>query len=144
VNAARAPRSAADSAGLMLPAYTEDVDGRSAVLVLEDDGAMRMVVRVNLELEGLRCLEAATVEEAERLLHDDDVGVVVTDLKLKEATDGLRFAHKVRDEHPNVGLVIVSGTTPAPAESLDFADALFSKPFALGDFVDTVARLATR
>ena len=34
-------------------------------LVVDDDAALRMLVRVNLELEGFAVREAATLEEAE-------------------------------------------------------------------------------
>ena len=37
-------------------------------LVVEDDGALRMLVRVNLELEGFAVVEAATLEEADEAL----------------------------------------------------------------------------
>ncbi len=116
----------------------------AVVLVVDDDESMRMVYRVNLDLDGFRVLEAATVEEAERLVRDEHPRVVITDLKLEESGDGLRFAHRLHREHPDVGLVITSGTTPPPDNPLDFADAVFPKPFGVAELLQAVERLATR
>jgi DNA-binding NtrC family response regulator len=121
---------------------TIDAVRPAAVLIVDDDASLRLVARVNLELDGFRCLEAGNVADAELLLREEDVRVVVTDLKLLERGDGFGFARRVREERPEVGLVVVTGTTPPPAQSVDFADAFFQKPFDLPEFTQTVARLA--
>jgi len=38
------------------------------VLVVDDDASLRLLCRVNLELDGYRVLEAPDVAEAERLI----------------------------------------------------------------------------
>jgi DNA-binding NtrC family response regulator len=50
------------------------------VLVVDDDDSLRMLCRINLELEGYRVLEAPTVETAQQLLHDEDIDVVLLDV----------------------------------------------------------------
>lgn len=119
-------------------------DGTAAVLLLDDDAAMRMVCRVNLEIDGYRVVEAETVEEAERLLSAETIGVVVTDLKITKPGDGLQFALQARADYPDVGLVLMSGTTHAPDETFSFADAHYVKPFELSDFLVTVKQLVDR
>src|SRR5439155_8850770 len=53
---------------------------RHTVLVVDDDESLRMLCRVNLELEGYRVLEAATVETAKELLRDEPIDVVLLDV----------------------------------------------------------------
>ncbi len=117
-------------------------DGTAAVLLLEDNAAMRMVCRVNLEIDGYRVVEAETVEEAERLLLTETIGVVVTDLQIAAPGDGLQFAAQARADYPDVGLVLMTGTTGRSDERVAFADAHFVKPFDLDDFLVTVKQLA--
>ena len=119
-------------------------NGTAAVLLLEDNAAMRMVCRVNLEIDGYRVVEAETVEEAERLLSTETIGVVVTDLQITEPGDGLQFAAQARADHPDVGVVLVTGTTGGSDEPVAFADAYYVKPFDLDDFLATVKQLADR
>ena len=104
---------------------------------------MRVVCRVNLEFEGFRVLEADTTDAALRLLDDGGAAAVVTDLKLAIHGDGLQFARQVRERYPNVGLVVMTGTTPRPDEPLDFADAVLTKPFDLTAFIEAVRRAAS-
>ena len=119
-------------------------DGTAAVLLLDDDAAMRMVCRVNLEIDGYRVLEAETVEEAERLLSSETIGVVVTDVQITKPEDGLQFAAQARADYPDVGLVLMTGTMRGSDEPLAFADAYYLKPFDMNDFLVTVKRLAGR
>ncbi len=116
----------------------------AAVLVLDDNAPMRLVCRVNLEVAGHRVVEAETVEEAERLLRAETIGVVVTDAQITERGDGLDFAARARADYPDVGVVVVTGTTGQSKELLAFADAYYVKPFDLGDFVMTVKQLVDR
>ena len=114
----------------------------AAVLVLDDNAPMRLVCRVNLEVGGHRVVEARTVEEAERLLSTETIGVVVTDLQIAAPGDGLQFAAQARADYPDVGLVLMTGTTGGSDERVAFADAHFVKPFDLDDFLVTVKQLA--
>jgi DNA-binding NtrC family response regulator len=111
-----------------------------AILVVDDQPGIRLVCRVNLELEGYAVEEASTIEEAAARL--DGVALVLTDLKLSEDGDGVAFGRRLRRERPDVRLILMSGTTPAPSEPLDFADASFSKPFDIDTLIATVKRLA--
>src|SRR5438045_9590232 len=75
------------------------------VLAVDDDDSLRMLCRVNLELEGYRVLEAPTVERAETLLHDEAVDVVLLDVHVG-AGDGFKVLDGVGGER--VALVPVS------------------------------------
>ena len=79
----------------------------ASVLVVEDDAALRMVCRVNLELDGFRVIEAATVDEARAAVAGERPGLVLLDLHLgsgasDELLDELRAA--------GIPVVLVSGT----------------------------------
>jgi DNA-binding NtrC family response regulator len=115
--------------------------GAAAVLVVDDNAGIRMVCRVNLELAGYRVIEARSPAEGARALADDDVSAVLLDLRLFEIGDGLAFARRIKDESPDLPVVLMSGTTPAPEEPLDFVDATLAKPFDMGEMVAIIDRL---
>ena len=52
------------------------------MLVVDDDPSLRLLCRVNLELEGYAVIEAETLDAAERALDDGVVDVVLLDVHL--------------------------------------------------------------
>ncbi len=89
-----------------------------AVLVVEDDVLVRLVIAAYLRDCGYRVFEAANGDEAIKLLARDEagVGVVLTDVEMPGATDGFTLAQWIRRERPGVELVI-AGTPARAAEA---------------------------
>jgi len=116
-------------------------DIRHTVLVVDDEEAIRLVCRVNLELDGYRVLEADGLAEARRLLVDEPVQVVLLDLNLGvERTDEL--LEELRRRTPPVPVALVTGSPEATRTERPEADAVLAKPFDLAELADTVRRLA--
>ena len=107
-------------------------------LVVEDDGALRMLVRVNLELEGFEVLEAATLEEAEAALRGTRPNVVLLDVHL-DGRDTLGLLARLRSE--GIPVALVTGSVDAE-EYRHAADEVLSKPFAPQALVAIARRLA--
>jgi len=115
-------------------------DQSPTVLCVDDEQAIRLVCRVNLELDGFRVLEAASVAEARRLLETEPVGVVVLDLNLgAERTDGL--VEELRGRTPPVPVVLVTGSSDAPRADRPAADAVLTKPFDPEELTAAIRRL---
>jgi DNA-binding response OmpR family regulator len=112
-----------------------------AILVVEDDPSLRMLCRVNLELEHYRVLEAATIPRAEELLRSENVDVVLLDLHVGERR-GLELMPLLREEHPHVRVCLLSGTSEADPPRLEGVQAFIRKPFELEVLSQTVRSLA--
>jgi len=112
-----------------------------AVLVVEDDPSLRMLCRVNLELEHYRVLEAATVQRAEELLRSEDVDVVLLDLHVGDRR-GIELIPLLRDEHPHVRVCLLSGTSESDPPRMEGVQAFIRKPFELEVLSQTVRSLA--
>ena len=110
------------------------------VLIVDDNDAMRMVCRVNLEMAGYRVLEAESGQEAAHELETEDVALVLLDRRLIGAEDGLVVAHRIRETHPNVAIIGISGTVPIPESFTSIVDASVTKPFGVDELMDTVRR----
>jgi len=109
------------------------------VLVVDDDDSLRMLCRVNLELEGYRVLEAPTVERAEELLRGENVDVVLLDVHLGSG-DGFEVLAELNDER----VALFTGSFEVDAQRSAEVDAVLRKPFTLTDLSETVGRLAAR
>jgi two-component system phosphate regulon response regulator PhoB len=112
------------------------------VLVVEDDPSLRMLCRVNLELEDYRVLEAENLTRAEALLREEPVDVILLDLHVGERR-GLELLPAVRRERPDAKVCLLSGTSEADPPEPNGFDAFIRKPFELEDLLETVARLAS-
>lgn len=113
------------------------------VVVADDDEAMRLLCRVNLELEGYRVCEAGSEAEVDALLGSEDVALVLLDIHLGN-DDGIEIAHKMRERHPDVPIAFLSGSVRFGERSEALSDASIRKPFTLEELIETVHRLARR
>jgi len=110
------------------------------VLVVEDDPSLRMLCRVNLELEHYRVLEAETLTRAEELVRTEHPDVVLLDLHVGDR-HGLELLPILREEGPKAGVCLLSGTSEAEPPQVEGVDAFIRKPFELDDLTGTVQRL---
>jgi DNA-binding response OmpR family regulator len=114
------------------------------VLIVDDDAAIRLLCRVNLELEGYRVLEAAYLDEARATLADEPVEVVLLDLHIGNER-GVDLLRELRREDAPVAVALLTGSTQErfPDEEAK-ADAVISKPFEIEQLGRTVRELAEK
>jgi len=119
------------------------MDGRvqRLVIVADDDAAIRLLCRVNLELEGYRVLEATGLEEISRIADEEEVALVLLDIHLGRE-DGIEVARVVRERRPEVPIAFLSGSVDFSERSAAVSDAAIRKPFTLEELIGTVHRLA--
>ncbi|CAO4164882.1 response regulator [Methylorubrum extorquens] len=91
------------------------------VLVVEDEGLVRMMAVDMLEDAGCTVIEAASADEAWALLESrDDISVLFTDIEMPGSMNGFALAARVAKRWPHVRLVITSGRCrPAPRDVPD-------------------------
>jgi DNA-binding NtrC family response regulator len=115
--------------------------GARAVLVVDDAPPIRLLCRVNLELDGHRVLEAGTLGDARAAIEADDVRVVVLDVHVGHE-DGLDFLRELRREGRDVRVVLLTGSIDLDRARREQADATLGKPFELDELRGVVAQLA--
>ena len=113
----------------------------AAVLIVDDADSIRLLCRINLELEGHAVLEAASVEVARRELDEGNVDVILLDVHIGPA-DGRDFLREVRESHPDVRVAMLTGSVDSEAVRAVGADAVLPKPFELDELKATVRSLA--
>jgi DNA-binding response OmpR family regulator len=70
---------------------------RKIVLIIEDDADIRTFACRVIELEGYTCLQAETSDEAFRLIRENDVNLVLLDLRLVDDNGWLILAQLKRN-----------------------------------------------
>jgi DNA-binding response OmpR family regulator len=108
------------------------------VLVVDDDASIRLLCRLNLELDGWRVVEAGTLRDARAELDGDDVQVLVLDVHVGSG-NGIEFMHEVRREHPLLKVALLTGSEQVADVG---SDAVIPKPFTIEQLTATVANLA--
>jgi DNA-binding response OmpR family regulator len=114
----------------------------ATVLVVEDDPSLRLLCRVNLELEGYHVLEAETIGRAEEHLRHERIDVLLLDLHVGER-HGLELLPLLREKYPSIGVCLLSGTSEVDPPKQEGIDHFIRKPFDLDELSRTVRTLAT-
>jgi len=121
-----------------------DTGGHAAparVLVVDDEPSIRLLCRVNLELDGHVVLEAETLAAARKTVEAGDIDVVLLDVHLfGERSDAL--IEECHARRPRIPVVVVTGSADVTQDGLTAADAILPKPFELDELLTTVNRLA--
>ena len=108
------------------------------MLVVDDEPAIRLLCRVNLELGGYEVREAGTLDEARRRVAEG-VDVVLLDMHIgNERGDAL--LEELAEQSIPVG--VVTGSTDLESISGATASAVLGKPFTIDELEATVAKLA--
>jgi DNA-binding response OmpR family regulator len=113
------------------------------VLVVDDERSLRLLCRVNLELDGHVVFEAATLAEARRLIDQESPDVILLDLHVG-SEDGLDLLDEVEALDLPVRVVLLSGSSEVGPELRSRVAGVLGKPFELGRLASAVSGLILR
>jgi CheY-like chemotaxis protein len=116
------------------------------VLVVEDEALTRKLVAESLRKAGFEVEEAETGEEAVGLIrdHPERFEALVTDLQMPGRLDGSEVAAAIRQQLPDIPVVIASGRPELFQESWhrELGYGLVSKPFRASELIELVRHLS--
>ena len=117
----------------------------ATVLVVEQEPRMRAAVTRVLDVSGFTVVQANSTQDALTTLEErSDVRVVVTDIDLADAVDGLAFTHEVHHRWPTLGQVITSGDVRHLRPSDIPGDGIFMpRPLPVQMFLEAVSLAAS-
>lgn len=118
---------------------------KKTILLLEDDENLNRGITMRLEKEGYQVLSAFGMSQAEELMRQHEVHLIITDITLQDG-NGREFCRRVR-AHSSVYLIFLT----ALDEEIDVvsgydlgADDYITKPFSLMVLVSKVHALMKR
>jgi CheY-like chemotaxis protein len=101
-----------------------------SILVVEDEPLVRLCAVDTVAAAGFDVIEAASADEAIRILESrSDIRVVFTDIQMPGSMDGLKLAHAVRDRWPPIKIIVTSGRELVTKHDLPEGGRFFAKPY---------------
>jgi CheY-like chemotaxis protein len=114
----------------------------TTVLVVEDEGLLRLDAAESLRDAGFEVLEASDAREALATMElRDDIGVVFTDIDMPGGIDGLELARRVRRARPLTRLILTSGSARPDPRQFPEDGAFLSKPYSAAVVASTIRRM---
>jgi CheY-like chemotaxis protein len=120
-----------------------DGQGQAVVVVCDDDAALRLLCRVNLELEGYRVLEATGEKDLNRVLETEDVSALLLDVRLGQE-DGIEIAERLGGTYPDLPVAFFTGSLERSELQRVGGHEVLTKPFSLEELSETVQGLVHR
>ncbi len=77
------------------------------ILIVDDEPYIRDILSRLLADKGYHCVTAANCNDAWTLLTANNIALILMDIMMQQKS-GIALFHKVRKEHPNVAVIMVS------------------------------------
>ncbi len=117
------------------------------ILLVEDEGLIRVTLAETLEEAGYQVVEAATGDEACGLIGGlNGFDVLLTDIQMPGSADGIAVAQHFHAQHPNAPIVFMTGRPDMLSRigRLTPSEALLRKPFRPRQMLDALNGLLSR
>ncbi|HWY22748.1 MAG TPA: sigma-54 dependent transcriptional regulator [Candidatus Acidoferrum sp.] len=105
------------------------------ILIVEDEAKMRRLLELNLGEDGFKTLSAGDAESGLKLLRENTVDLIVTDLKLP-GMNGLEFLHTIKRQNAALPVVVMTafGSVETAVDAMKAgASDYVLKPFSLSE-----------
>ncbi len=120
------------------------MSGHRQVLIIDDHDAIREGLELLMRRRGHKTFSAGGRDEGLRILEEAGADLVITDLKMARADDGIRVLKEVRRSAPNTDVLVITahGTVERAVEAMKMGACDFiSKPFSSEEFGIKVDRI---
>lgn len=116
------------------------------ILVIEDDAALALGLKINLEAEGFEVVHALSAEEGLSLLERVGIDLVVLDVMLP-GMNGFEALRTIRADDPKLPILMLTARSDLEDRIEGFksgADDYLAKPFHLEEFLLRIRRMLDR
>jgi two-component system, response regulator PdtaR len=104
------------------------------ILVVEDEVLVRALIAEELRLAGFSVIEADRADDALTYINaGDQVDLVFSDIQTPGSLDGLQLAEIVRDNYPDMPVILTLGN--APPRHVGIVEAFVPKPYDLTQII---------
>jgi CheY-like chemotaxis protein len=143
------PRMTTDSSTVEESLALPVVHGRGeTVLVVEDNAALRRVVVRQLSELGYQVVEAENGAAGLRLLEEQSIDLLLTDVVMPGGVNGHELARRARQRWPQIKIVFTSGFSEArlngELDPLPASTPLLSKPYRKEDLANAAREALDR
>lgn len=140
------PSTAPAPARTSAPAIVAPSGGSETILVVEDEAAVRRLLRMTLERRGYTVIEVSTGADALQVweARHAEVALLLTDVLMPGGVSGHDLSRRLRAQSPDLRVIYCSGYNPETAGrdvAMGVGEAFLQKPFTATDLLTTVRRL---
>ncbi len=124
----------------------ENLDRQKTILVVDDDEAIRDLLKRILNKEGYHVSSARDGSEALEILKTNSVDIVLSDMNMPNLS-GFELLKQIREVHPTIGVIIMTsyGDIYSIKDSLLLgADEYICKPFKSQEIVMIIEKVYWR
>lgn len=114
------------------------------VLVVEDEGLIRMTILDALKDAGSEVIEAASADEAMDILDMQKIHFLFTDIQMPGKLTGVDLAHAMAKRCPEAGIIVASGRLAATDVDLPPQAEFHPKPYDLEIIVDRLKAMSNK
>jgi signal transduction histidine kinase/ActR/RegA family two-component response regulator len=121
--------------------------GDETILLVEDNEAVRRIVKRQLDSLGYRVAEASTAAEALERLADEDITLLFSDIVMPGGMSGIELAHAARARWPGLRVLLTSGFPEARLSGTGYpvdGVRLLSKPYGRDQLARTLREALDR
>ena len=112
------------------------------ILLVDDDNAVRLLLRAVLERWGHSVVEAGNGAEGLRCYRAAPTDLVITDIQMP-VMDGLQMIKELRGDFPTAKIIAMSGEKSRLAAAQPFSQCTLEKPLYMEEFLDAVQKFAS-
>jgi DNA-binding response OmpR family regulator len=118
----------------------------STILVVEPDILVRMVIASYLRDCGYKVLEGVSAADALAVLGSgQQIDFVLSEVRLRGKVNGFALAHMVREQYPNVDVILTSSVTRAADKARNLCEeSPLEKPYEPHEVVRRINLLRER
>lgn len=116
------------------------------ILIVEDESSIRKFIKINLERNGFKVLEAESGEEGIEIARKEKIDIVLLDIMLP-GIDGFEVCKILRHEYPTLGIIMLTAKSQDIDKIMGLeygTDDYMTKPFNPTELVLRVKSLVRR
>jgi len=83
----------------------------SKILIVDDDNDFSQACETVLSTEGYEIVRAASVSEAEGVISESKLDLILLDVMMENPDDGISLAHKLKKTNADIPIIILSGVS---------------------------------
>jgi CheY-like chemotaxis protein len=115
------------------------------VLIVEDEGLIRMSLAEDFEEAGFHVLEAGTADEALKVLETHpEIEAIFTDIDMPGSMNGLKLAESVHEGRPDIAIVLTSGFLKVAKNDLPRKIPFVAKPYDVSHVINHIQEMIFR
>jgi len=103
----------------------EELGGNETILIVDDEPSLVALAKAILTAQGYSVLTADSAEHALNMLDAEDVNLILSDV-IMSGMNGYQLAEKVKKQHPNIKMQLVSGFSGVREDNI-IADEILGK-----------------